>query len=70
MPVTKLFANEMTVENVCIYEDARHQMLIVDSHQKGPMAFELKCGMWVSIAGKDYLQGFLSQEFKGRLDFV
>ena len=70
MHVSKLFANEMTVENICIYEDAKHQMIIVDSHQKGLIAFEFKCGMWKSLAGTDYLQGFLSQEFKGRLDFV
>ena len=55
MPVTKLFANELTVENVCIYEDARHQMLIVDSPENGPLGFELKCGMWMATDGSEYL---------------
>ena len=70
MPVTKLFANELTVENICIYEDARHQMLIIDSPENGQIGFELKCGMWIATDRSEYLHGYLAQAFPGRLDFV
>ena len=68
--MTKLFANELTVENVTIYEDARHQMLIVDSPENGQKAFELRCGMWMATDSSEYLEGYLAQAFPGRLDFV
>ena len=42
IPVYKIFAHEMSVQDISIYEDAKHQLVIVDSPVSGPMAFQLK----------------------------